>query len=303
MLTASSSKAQFLDRLAREALRQAEHTAEDRATEEVQKEVDKQVNKAIDEVLKSDSIDTSDDKDVERPSRSDSERAEALMNAMGVSTADIDYKESYTFTAEITTLTTATNDDGTAAPQAETVMVINSSNKDVMFSVLSEEKLASTIVDNENGCVIILTEEDGKKGGVATKFNIEDPESVAESMPVSLMEYAAEEDEEVCTPVKTGKSKTISGFKCHEYRCETNDEINVMWLSNDIKLNKRYEGIAWLEMFSSDEYDGVIVQFETYSKNNKSSSVMTLTSIDWSKTTLFSTKEYEISSFSFGVSD
>lgn len=304
MFTVVTGQAQFLDRLAREAVRQAERSAEKRATKEVQEEVDKQVNKAIDEVLESDSAAVEPQEEKQTSSQSsDSKRATALMSAIGISTEAIDFKDSYDFTSEIVTLTESTESDGNVAPNVETVMAVNEKNEDVMIVVNGEGQQAITIIDNSNACMLILTNDNGKKSGVATKVNIDNPDSIAENVtvPLDAFTYGMDEEEDECKPVKTGKTKTISGFKCQEYRCETDTEIDVLWTTKDVSFNENMKEVSWIGNFSTTAFEGMIIRAENYSKEDKSSSIMTVTSVDWNKKNTFSTNDYEISSFSFGM--
>jgi hypothetical protein len=306
MFASLSSEAQFLDRLAREAVRQAERSAEERATKEVQKEVDKQVNKAIDDIVESDSTSMDQKKANSEPTlRSDSERASAIMGALGISTADIDFKNQYVFTSFISTISESVDADGNAQEPVESDIFMNADSKDVMFEVRAENQMSNTIFDSENKCMLILTQENGKKTGMATKIDVDDSQDDVEAersqpeetVPVPVSMYA--EDDDDCLPQKTGKSKTISGFKCYEYRCETDEEIDVIWTTKDVKFDKKLSGLSWVESLSNSVYDGMIIRYENYSKMDKSSTVTTITSVDYNKKNIFSAGDYEISSLSF----
>jgi hypothetical protein len=299
MFATFSSQAQLLERLAREAARQTQRSAEERARKEVQKEVDKQVNKAIDEVLEGDS--TAVEKEKTATPRSDSERASALMSAMGISTEVIDFEENYVFTSEIVTLSESTDADGNIAPSVETIMAVNEKNEDVMIVVKGEGQQAVTIIDNSNACMLLLTHENGKKSGIATKINIDNSDSIAENVtvPLDAFTYGMDDEQDECKPVKTGKSKTISGFKCQEYRCETETEIEILWTTKDVDFKENMKDVSWIGNFSTNAFEGMIIRAENHSKQDKSSTIMTVTGVDWNKNNNFSTKEYEISSFSF----
>ncbi|HKM92743.1 MAG TPA: DUF4412 domain-containing protein, partial [Prolixibacteraceae bacterium] len=116
-------------------------------------------------------------------------------------------------------------------------------------------------------------------------------------------EKVEKEEAPECEMTKTGRTKTISGYKCSEFRCEIDSEIEVAWITKDFSASKNniFGQTPWGSAFSKSMLDGMIMQYKTTSKLDKSSSIMTVKSIDSNKKNSFSTTGYEISSLSFSV--
>ncbi|HKK81236.1 MAG TPA: DUF4412 domain-containing protein, partial [Prolixibacteraceae bacterium] len=288
MFGSLDAEAQILKDIARKAARQAKESVEDRASDEAEKkveeEVDEQVNKAIDKLLESDS--TSNKKDgatQDEPSNSSSpDRTAAIMKAMGVETTDIPHKDVYKFNAEIVSMTEITNENGQKEPPVESKMLVNADNSDILFTIKGEKDEGVSIIDKDNACALILALKDGKKTGLAMRVNPDNPENSMDDIPGMEMGYEdPDETENECELEKTGKTKGISGYRCSEYRCETADEIQIAWVTTELDTNKRFNNMEWFNRYINNEPGGVIMSYETHSKTDQSSSIMTIKSIDW----------------------
>lgn len=302
------AQAQMLKNIARGAVNQVKNSAEDRASEEVNKEVDKGVNKFIDNLLEEDSTQTPSNTNERKPSENAAENSQAnvnrFMNNLGISTTEVAKKDVYKFSTQIVTVTESTDYDGSKEEPSEFIIYANDDNADFMFEVISEGKKSATIFDNENKCMLILSDENGQKTGFATKF---DPEAVAQGTNaiyqsgMATAELEEESEAPECEMTKTGRTKTISGYKCDEFKCETNSEIEVAWITKDFSAskNKMFGQTPWGSDFSNSMLEGMIMQYETKSKVDQSSSVMTVKSIDTNKKSSYSTVGYQISSLSF----
>lgn len=304
----NSANGQILRNIARSAANQAKNSAENRATEEVNKEVDKGVNNFIDNLLEEDSTQTSTTDGEKKPVSTPAENSQAnvarFMQKMGVETTELPRKDVYKFNAQIVTISESTDYDGKKLASSEFIINFNDKNSDIMFDVSEQGKSTTTIVDEDNHCILVLSDEGGSKSGFATKF---DSEAFAQSANAAVKTgvYAeeAEENEDECEMTKTGRSKSISGFKCVEYKCETNNEIEIAWITNDASANnnKMFGHTPWGDTFSRIGFDGMIIQYETKSKTDQSLSIMTVKSIDSKKSSSFSTTDYQISSFSISA--
>jgi hypothetical protein len=296
LIFVSSVNAQVLRNIARSAVNQAKNSAENRAEKEVDKKVDEEVNKSIDKMLESDS--TKNKKSTQKVSENqDSVRASKFMKKLGVSTEAVKYKDVYKFSSEITMVIQATNSDGKKQEPAEYVSRFDETSSDASFVLGTKEgSSTTTIMDSGNKCMLILSISDGKKAGFASKFdpdaNVKAPEEKTGT---------AQKIVDDCKLTKTGKTQSISGYNCSEYRCETADVTTIVWTTKDFsaKNNKLFGSNAMGKSYKTDGLDGMVIQYETHSKTDKSSSIMTIKSIDMKKSSSFSTAGYEISSFSF----
>jgi hypothetical protein len=296
-----SGHSQILRSIVNSAKNQAINSAANKTSEKVNKEVDKSVNKAFDDATKEDSI----KKSKEKPEKNSAGQGggdqppasmSKFMKSMGMSTEEVKHKDVYKFSGQILMVMQVTDSDGKKQEPAEYETRIDEATSDASFILKSKEGgNTTTIMDQENSCMLILTEKDGKKTGLASKFDI-NAKPATEEKP-----GATQKPEEECKFSKTGKSQNISGYNCSEYRCETTDAITSAWTTKDFsaKNNKLFGSNAMGKAYKTDGLDGMVIQYETHSKKDKSSSIMTIKSIDMKKSSSFSTAGYEISSFSF----
>ncbi len=295
------SQAQILRNIARSAVNSAKNSAEDRVEKEVDKKVEKEVNKLFDKALEKDSTKSSATNPAEKSGSSKSDEPQDMSNIMkklGVNTENVKYKESYKFNSQIVTEIIMTDADGKKAKPSEYVMGFNESTSDLMMKMNEQSNSTTTIIDTENSCMLMLTDSEGKKSGFASKFDPNAKAPQGGQMPDSK---TTEEKTEDCKMTKTGNSKTISGYSCNEYRCETSDEISVAWVTKDISAsnNKMFKNSTFGSSFVTDGFEGMVIQYEFKSKKDKSETVTTVKSIDMNKQSSFSTKGYSVSSFSF----
>lgn len=304
-----SGQSQILRSIVNSAKNQAVNSATNKASEKVDKEVDKGVNKLFDDATKEDSSKTKENQK-EKPTGNSSGAGggdqppasmSKFMKSMGMSTEEVKHKDVYKFSSEIIMTMQATDSDGKKQEPAEYVSRFDEATSDASFVLGTKEgSSTTTIMDTENKCMLILTDSDGKKTGLASKFDPDAKPKAPEEKPGKTKKSEPIEDD--CMLAKTGKSQTISGYSCSEYRCETSESISVVWVTKDFsaKNNKLFGGNAMGKTYKTEGLDGMVIQYETHSKKDKSSSIMTIKSIDMKKSSSFSTAGYEISSFSFG---
>lgn len=306
------SQAQILRNIARSAINSAKNSAEDRVEEEVDKKVENEVNKLFDKALEKDSKDKEETEKVDEntseaepsensgsSSRNESQDVSNFMKKLGVSTENVKHKDNYKFNSQIVTLIEVTDESGKKSDPMEYQMCLNESTSDMMMKINGGDNSSTTIIDVENSCMLILTDSEGRKSGFASKF---DPNAKTTQGPEGKVEVEGENNEsEDCKMTKTGNSKTISGFQCKEYKCETSDEISIAWVTKDISANnnKIFKNSNFGSNYNTEGFEGMVIQYEFKSKKDKSSTVTTVKSLDMNKSSSFSTTGYSISGFSF----
>jgi hypothetical protein len=303
IVVVASANAQILKNIARSAGNQVKNSAENRASEEANKQVDKSVNKFFDNLVKEDTTKTKETK-VAKPTGTTGNGGgdqppagvSSFMKSLGMSTEVPPHKEMFKFTAQIVSSTEGTDPKGKKTETVESTISLDEKTSDAMFRTKSQGNASSFIMDMENSCMIILNEAEGQKSGLISKIDLNQKGGNA---PESKEETKVEDE---CKLTKTGKTKTISGFNCTEYRCETATEISVTWTTKDFsaKNNKIFGNSTPGVTYKVDGMDGMIIQTEFYSKSDKSSSIMTIKSIDMNKSSSFSLAGYQLSAFNFG---
>lgn len=305
ILVVSSVDAQILRSIARSAANQAKNSAEDRASDEVDKQVDKSVNKFFDNLMKSDTTKKESVENQEKSDESSSQPPESVarfMNSLG-GKSDVKHKDVYSFSSQMVMVTEITDADGKKMDPVEYELAFSEKTSDAMFKVKgnSGDGNMVTIVDSENSCFLILTDKDGKKTGLATKFSTDSSKDEQEDN--NEVNGETSDTEPDCRMTKAGNTKKISGYSCEEYRCETDEAVTVAWVSKEFgaDINKLYGHNAWGGKYNTAGVDGMVIQYEMKSKKDKSSSVMTIKSVDMHKSSSFSMAGYEISGFNFNI--
>jgi hypothetical protein len=159
--------------------------------------------------------------------------------------------------------------------------------------VYTDKKDRTTIIfDSKNSAVLILTDSDGEKMGIASEV---DPEAFEEEM-----EEAGEEDNyEAYEPYKTGKSKDILGYKCDEYLIEDEELEAHMWVCEDLGRQIRKEMLDQRHTFGTvflhaAYANGMVMEYEQILKEKGERTVMQVTDIDLNRSHTISTREYPV---------
>jgi hypothetical protein len=293
-----SGQSQILRSIMNSAKNQAVNSATNKASEKVDKEVDKGVNKLFDDATKEDSI----KKAKEKPEQNSTGQGggdqppasmSKFMKSMGISTEIPPHKDSYKFSAQIVSVTEATDGSGKKNDPVESTISFDDKTSDAMFRSKVQDNSSAIVMDQTNSCMIMLNE--SEKSGIISKIDLS-------GQAGNTTTGEATKTENDCKMTKTGKTKSISGFNCSEYKCETATEITIAWTTKDFsaKNNKIFGNSGGGAKYRVDGMDGMVIQYEFYSKSDKSSSIMTIKAIDMNKSSSISLAGYQFSAFNIG---
>lgn len=159
-----------------------------------------------------------------------------MMSRMGFNSVKFETQYNFTssMTMEIETIDSLNNKD-----KALYTTYFNPNDKSfaMVFDVVDREtgeKQKSTIIfDVKNWAMLILSEKNGERSGMAMKV---DPDSTL-SEPETT--ETIEQPEDFVHPFykATGKTKTVSGYSCKEYVYTNPEGSATIWATNDQKLN------------------------------------------------------------------
>lgn len=203
---------------------------------------------------------------------------------------DIKYNEEYNFTTRLWMQTESYEKKDVAI--VDLFIYSNSSHPIVGMETrsISNEKGNSTpvssewIMDGENKCFIILTDDNGTKMGIISSVNEENmaqtqPDVKPVNQPDEKPAYQPNEiPSQRITPTgftRTGNTKVIAGYRCDEYSY-TDPENKVtgkLWFTKDanLKIDKR----SWQKTGMGAYYgyagfgEGIILATEAYDENGK----------------------------------
>lgn len=165
-----------------------------------------------------------------------------MMQAMGLN--NVVYDQNYNFTSsmvmDIVTIDSLNNRDNM---QYTTLF----SPEDISFALIFEKANPETgkpekgtmIFDMKNYAMLILSEENGERSGMAIAMPRDSADIQNEAMGIAADEVNEEYPEDFVHPmyVPTGKSKKIAGYKCDEYVYKSEEGTINLWITKDNKVN------------------------------------------------------------------
>jgi hypothetical protein len=213
------------------------------------------------------------------------------MDALGLSD-NVPYEPSYDFDSYVQMEVRDFNKNG---KETDYILYDSYVSKDAVdyAMVYSEKKDQTTIIfDSKNSAVLILTDSDGEKMGIASAV---DPEAFEEEM-----EETREENSILATePVKTGKTKEILGYKCDEYLIEDEEIEAHMWVCEELGKQIRKEMLDQRHTFGTvflhaAYAKGMVMEYEQVMKEDGERTVMQVTDLDLNRSHTISTREYPV---------
>ena len=261
-----------------------EQRIEQRANNEVDKQIDKQLDKAEEALFSED--ENSDSSSVSnRKSKSD-ERLMSMMKRMGVGGEPVPIADSYNFNNLVQMHIESFDGSGKKISEGEFITHLSSNSKSMAYEFVSgdmaEPGMGMIIVDAENNATIILSEGKGQKTalvtGLGTVFESLSEEDIEDLDLTETPEtYLANPNVE-----KTGRTKTIAGYKCDEYKYTDESQVSNIWITQDIKMNTRdfFSTLFKTSLYSHGMAWGYMMEATTVNKENGEKSNMTVTRVD-----------------------
>ena len=160
--------------------------------------------------------------EVDDPTRSSSAHftQEGAMKAFGL-TDNVPYDDAYSFDAYIQMQISDYKKNGKLDDQVLYDNYFHKEDADYAMEFKDGKDKSTIIFDTQNSAMLILTDADGEKTGFATTI---DPEAMAERVEA----YADDTETDPYDIRKTGKTKTILGYKCDEYLVDNEeDEVHI----------------------------------------------------------------------------
>ena len=308
LMCASVAYPQSVTNYLKQKQRVAVKSATKRVDSEVDKKIDQSVNKGIDKVLnqfmdeaegKTDSTQNSQPAQTEKkedysngPSEATQQRMGNFMKSMGIG-VEIKHKDVYTFNSHMKMKVETTDEDGTKNAPGSFFTYFNQTNNDYAIDFKDENSKSSTFIyDPDNSCTLILSVENGQKKGLGMQLS-------AESMNTDDGTAETTDNDESFEVYKTGRTKTINGFFCHEYKYENEEGTVYEWITNDLdkKINSRIyknqiiTGSYWT---TGATRKGTLIQYQFVSKTTKEVNTMTVEEVKFDASHKISTQGYEI---------
>lgn len=256
-----------------------EQKLNEKANEKVDNEIDKQLDK-LEESLDNDSVQNKNSS-----GDASQQRSMRMLKGLGIAGEPIPIAESYSFDQLIQMHIESFDNTGKKISEGEFITLLNKDGKCMAYQAVSGD-MAQTgqaffIIDTDKKATIILSDEKGKKTGLVYGLG-----TLMEQPAETYDDKAAEETPEFYTAnpnvKKTGRTKTISGYKCEEYVLSDEDSEAEVWLTRDFKMktNDFFSTVFKVEMAASGMGWGYLMESTSVQKDTGEKSVMQVTKVD-----------------------
>lgn len=216
------------------------------------------------------------------------------LDALGLS-GNVAYQSSYEFDAHMEMVVSNYDEKGKLEDQSRYDTYVNKGSIDYGMVFGDKGEKTTVIYDDGNSAMLILTDSDGEKTGLAMGI---DKSSYAEAQG----EDVSEEEVETGIPGnlrKTGRTKTILGYSCDEYLAEDEEAEVRMWVSEKLGKEVRKEMLNNQQYFGgtfyyADRVEGAVLEYDFLDKEDGERVVMQVTGIDLNGSHTISTREYAV---------
>ena len=213
---------------------------------------------------------------------------EDLLGQLAGSGAKATYETSYEFNTYIQ-MSMSDQDDKTTV--YEGYLSKDGKATAILFTDFGAKSVV--LIDTRNNALLLLTEDEGEKTGLAMGF---DPGALAE-----MSEGLRNEADHDIEPSKTGKSKEILGYTCYEYLIEEEDGRVQMWVSPELGqeidqhllVNEQVFGSAFLHVANAS---GLVMEYNFSDNNSGERRSLKITGLDLKAGFSLSTEDYAIMS-------
>ncbi len=295
----------FLEKMAKKAAKKAEEMAEKKAKEKAEKEIDKQLDKAFEEVEKSMSgNENADEMNEDDPSYYGENLSKWAdkMAGLGYSSEPVPIEDVYSFSSSITMHMKTFNKEGTLKTDGIIKIYANEGDRTYAYEFVSGEvqdkddmQKGIIIMDAKNNASIILNDEEEKKTGVVyggkgfmdESLYEEDDEAIDDMDDVNYVDPRV---------TKTGRTKSILGYKCEEYKYKDEEGEADAWITKEMDWDSEdfMTTMFRSSMYSNGIWGGFLMASEGVQYANGEKSIFEIVDINKGSKSTFSLSQYEI---------
>ena len=265
----------FLKRMADKAKEKIQDKMEDKAEEKVDEKLDEKIDEAFEEA-------ESEENDDEK---SDEERGmkayKNIMSRMGMDATPVEIEDSYSFSSNLKMDMENYSASGSIENKGYINSFFNQSGESFAYEFFGDEGEDTGkgffIYDQKNNASIILSEKDGEKTGIVTGVNLNMEEEIED-----MGDDAPDPSTLNQNLKKTGKTKTILGYKCNEYIYEDEEVISNIWMTKDKvwQTQNMFSAIYKSAQYSSSFPNGFMMEIDSKNKQTKERNLMKVTEIN-----------------------
>jgi hypothetical protein len=289
----------FLKKMANKALKKTEKKAEQRAEDKMDQQIDKGLDK-VEDSLANDSV-SNNGGEVSHEARQQ-QRMQRMMKGMGMSGEPVPIEKEYDFKYSTKMVVKSYKKDGTLESDGTMVTFMNPGRHNFAYEFEGGSTNEGSkgkgiyIFDYKNKATIILSDQDGKRTGLVygldLMMNADSLFDAGEEMPDNATDMST------LNPnlKKTGRTKTIAGYKCEEYVYDDEKERADIWITRDVKLQTRdlMSAVFKSAMYSNGMPWGFLMESESLDKETGERSVLTVTEVNKNRDMKFDLSQYQV---------
>lgn len=295
-VSGTASAQGFLNKLSKKVQDKIENKVEDK----VDQKVDEKVDESLDKVFEGEA----EDSDPRSTSEKQSERLEKMMKGIGMSGEPVPIENAYAFDSKLQMHIESYKKNGEKDSDGEFITYINPNGKNFAYEFIGgdmkQKGQGTFIMDFENKAMIMLSEENGERQGIVYGFDMEgltdtgfDAEAYKDLEDADMTNMAMSPYVE-----KTGRTKTVEGYRCEEYRYDNPEDHTKasFWISEDVNIMTRDFMSTMLKSatYSHGMPWGFVMESESENTRTGERSVMRVTDIDTKANKQFSMSNYQV---------
>jgi len=275
-----------------------EEKVESRTERKIDEAIDKQLDKAEGSLDKGSENDSGTTKSSSESENKRAQRMQNILSGINMSGEPVPVADSYTFETLIEMQVESYDKKGKKESESKFITLLNPDSKSMAYQVVSgdmdESGQGMFIIDSENGAAIILNEEKGEKTGIVYGMG-----AFFSSLGKTLDEENLDETPEdyLNNPnvKKTGRTKTIAGYKCEEYKYTDKDSESEVWITKDMQMNTQdfFSSLFKTNLYSRGIPWGYMMEATTTEKNGEKS-FMQVIRVETNHNTRFNLGDYKI---------
>lgn len=288
-------------------LKKLQEKVQERVETKVEERVEKKTDEAIDNQL--DKIEQSLENNQDESAGNNTDKAEAdalrqermqnILKGIGMSGEPVPIADSYNFNQLIQMHIESHDKNGKKESEGEFITHLNPQSKSMAYQMISGDMgqpgQGLFIIDAENGATIILSEEKGEKTGMvygmSSFFS-----TLGDTYEEETMEETPESFLHNPNVTKTGRTKTIAGYKCEEYKFSDEETESEFWITTDLKMNTQdyFSTLFKTSMYTHGIPWGYMMESTTTDKNTGDKAFMQVTRVDSNTDIHFTMTDYKI---------
>jgi len=297
----------FLEKMAKKAAEKAEKKAEQKAEEKAEEKIDEQIDKGLNAAEESMQDQNDQDAHKKGTEADQQKRLSDLMSKMGMSSEPVDVEEAYTFQSSITMNVKNYEKDGTLQSDGDIISFVTPGEETFAYEFVEGEMHASNrdqkgvfIMDFKNEATIILSDDKGKKTGIiyGMKGFMDQAQMDEDEDAEAWEDETTPPDSPLGDPnvKKTGRSKSILGYKCEEYRYEDENDITHFWITKEYKWDSKdfMSNVFKTSLYSRGMPWGFLMESEALDKESGEKSMYTVKDIDKNANKTFRLSDYQL---------